>query len=130
MELVDLLTKNLGISPEQARGGAGLVLKRAKDNLGAEDFSKISAAAPQVDILISFLPATGDSVIGEVEKLFSIFGKKAGNVGSAARVRAGFFKLGLNAEMIEKFEKVILAFVQDKGGDGAGKLMEKGLAAE
>ena len=44
MELIDQLTKSLGVSENQAQGGAGLLFKLAKDKLGAGDFSKISAA--------------------------------------------------------------------------------------
>ena len=130
MELVDLLTTKLGVTEGQAKGGAGLILKRAKDNLGKEDFAKISGAAPEIEAIIKDMPATDNTVIGEVEKMFSIFGRKVGNIGSMASLRAGFFNLRLNAEMIEKFNSIILEFVRNLGGNSARTLLEKGLAAE
>jgi hypothetical protein len=130
MELIDVLSKNLGVTEEQAKGGAGLILKRAKDVVGTIEFVKISGAAPEIDLIIRDLPATDNTVIGEVEKMFSIFGRKVGNVGSAAGLRAGFWKLGLNAEMIEKFQVTIKTFVQSKGGESATNVLEKGYSIE
>jgi hypothetical protein len=130
MELIDLISKNLGVTEEQARTGAGLILKRAKDSLGVTEFAIISSKAPDLEIIVRDTPATDNTVVGEVEKMFSIFGRKMGNLGSAAGVRAGFFKAGLKAELIEKFEKTILTFVQNKAGDSARISLEKGIAAE
>ena len=130
MELIDLLTEKLGITEVQAKAGAGLILKRAKDNLENDEFSNISSKTPDVEILVRDLPASDNTVIGEVEKMFSIFGRKMGNLGSAAGVRAGFLKLGLNAGMIEKFEGIMLAFFQGKGGDSARDSFQKALSLE
>ena len=130
MEIIDQLMKKLAITESQAKGGAGLILKRVKDNLGAEAFAKISAAAPDLELLVRDLPATDNTVVGEVEKMFSIFGRKMGNLGSAAGVRAGFLKLGLSAGMIEKFENTIQSYVRSKSGDSAMKSFEKALSIE
>ena len=130
MELIDVLTKNLGITEEQAKTGAGLILKRAKDVLGATEFGTISSKATDLEIIVRDTPATDNTVIGEVEKMFSIFGRRMGTLGSAAGVRAGFFKLGLNAEMIGKFEKTIGMFVQGKAGDSAKISLEKAFSLD
>lgn len=34
MELIDQLTKSLGVTEDQAKGGAGMLFKHAKGNLG------------------------------------------------------------------------------------------------
>ncbi len=130
MEIIDQLMKKLAITESQAKGGAGLILKRVKDNLGGEEFGKISAAAPDLELLVRDLPATDNTVVGEVEKMFSIFGRKMGNLGSAAGVRAGFLKLGLNAGMIDKFETMIQTYVQSTGGNSATSSFEKALSLE
>ena len=49
MELTDILTKSLGVSQNQAQGGAGLLFKLAKDKLGAGDSSKVASAVPGVE---------------------------------------------------------------------------------
>ena len=130
MELIDLLTKNLGVTEEQAKTGAGLILKRVKDVLGVTEFAAISSKSPDLELIVRDTPATDNTVIGEVEKMFSIFGRRMGTLGSAAGVRAGFFKLGLKAEMIEKLEKTILTFVQNKAGESAKFSFEKAFSLD
>ncbi|NEQ68103.1 MAG: DUF2780 domain-containing protein, partial [Symploca sp. SIO2D2] len=41
MELIQLLTQNLGVEDSQAMGGAGLLFQLAKDQLGEDDFSQV-----------------------------------------------------------------------------------------
>lgn len=122
MELIDQLTKNLGVSETQAKGGAGLLFKLAKNKLGGADFSKVSEAVPGVNNLINAAPATGGGALGVLGKLIPGIG---GKVGSLAGLAGGFSKLGLNSSMIGKFVPIILSFVQSKGGDGAKGILEK-----
>ena len=72
MELIEQLTKNLGVTEAQAKGGAGLLFKHAKGKLGGADFSKVSAAVPGVDDLISAAPATGGGASGILGRLSSL----------------------------------------------------------
>jgi hypothetical protein len=120
MELVDLLTKNLGVSETQAQGGAGLLFKLAKAKLGGTDFSKVSAAVPGIDSLIGAAPTGGGGMLGGLAKLF-------GGGGGLAGLAGGFSKLGLDKSMISKFIPIILSFVQSKGGAGVKTLLEKAL---
>ena len=48
MELVRLLTEQLGVSPDQAQGGAGLLFKLAKEGIPSrEPFPRCSADAAE-----------------------------------------------------------------------------------
>lgn len=118
MELIDQLTKSLGVSETQAQGGAGLLFKLAKDKLGGGDFSKVSAAVPGIDSLISAAPASGGGIMGTIGKMF-------GGGGSLASLAGGFSKLGLDGGMVSKFIPIILQFVQSKGGAGVKSILEK-----
>lgn len=118
MELVDLLTKNLGVSETQAQGGAGLLFKLAKEKLSGGDFGKVAAAVPGVDKLIGAAPSAG--VLGGLGKMF-------GGAGGLASLAGGFTKLGLDSGMIGKFVPIILSFVQSKGGDAVKGILEKAL---
>ena len=117
MELIDQLTKTLGISEAQAQGGAGLIFKQAKEKLSNQDFTKISGAVPGIDGFIKAAPSSGGGVLGGVTKMF-------GGGGSLAGLAGGFSKLGLDSGMIGKFIPIILSFVQSKGGDGVKSLLE------
>lgn len=125
MELIDLLTKNLGVNNAQATGGAGLLFQQAKDKLPAADFSKVAAAVPGIDSLISAAPAAGGGALGGLGKMMSGLGGTAGGLGSLAGLAGGFSKLGMDKGMIGKFAPVILSFVQRKGGDAVKGLLEK-----
>ncbi|NLD93762.1 MAG: DUF2780 domain-containing protein [Fibrobacter sp.] len=119
MELVELLKSQLGVSDTQASGGAGLLLKLAKDKLGA-DFSKISGSIPDTDKLLSSAPSAGG--IGSL--VSSLTGGKS-DLGNLASLAGGLKKLNLDPAMISKFVPVILSFAQSKGGDTVKGLLEK-----
>jgi hypothetical protein len=51
-ELIDSLTKQLGVSGAQAEGGAAVLLKAAKDKMGGEEFSKLLGGVPGLGVLM------------------------------------------------------------------------------
>lgn len=123
MELLELLKSQLGVSDAQASGGAGLLLKLAKDKLGA-DFSKISGAIPDADNLISAAPSGGNGG-GVIGSIVSSFTGGKGLPGNLAALAGGLKKLNIDPATISKFVPVILSFAQSKGGDTVKGLLEK-----
>jgi hypothetical protein len=126
MELIQMLTSQLGVSDEQAKGGAGLLLKMAKGKLGGADFSQIAGAIPDIEKLISSAPKSG-GIVGALGGLASSLGGGAGKLGNIASLAGGFKKLNLDSGVIAKFIPVILSFVQSKGGDAVKGILEKAL---
>ena len=128
MELIDELTRSLGVTPAQAEGGAGLVLKQAQQNLGADEFSKLAAAAPGLAGLIGKAPSSGGGALGGLGGLASALGgSTGGSVGSMLSLAGGFSKLGMGTGMVEKFIPIILRFLESKGGSGVKAILEKAL---
>jgi hypothetical protein len=119
-----MITSQLNVTKEQARGGAGLLFKLAQDKLDAGEFSQITNAIPGIDNLISSAPESGGfaSAIGG---LTSAFGGGAGKLGDLVSLAGSFSKLNLDANMIGKFIPIVLSFVQSQGGDGIKGLLEK-----
>lgn len=124
MELVQMLMSQLGISEEQARGGAGLLFKMAKEKLGSGDFSQVADAVPDVENLMSSAPEAG-GVLGALGGLASSLGGGAGQLGNLAGLAGGFKNLNLDSGMIGKFIPVLMSFVQSKGGDAVKGMLEK-----
>jgi hypothetical protein len=122
MELLDLLTSQLGVSADQAKGGAGALFNLAKQQLGGEDFSQITAALPGVEALLDAAP-DGGGISGAIGGLASKLGGGAENLGGLASLAGAFKGLGLDMDMIGKFVPVILSFAQDKGGDTIKELL-------
>lgn len=132
MELVNLLTQQLGINSQQASGGLGLLMGAAKQKLGA-DFGQVAQTMPGIDALISQAPkpegaaAVGGGVGGLLGAVGGLLGGKAegalGSLGTLASLSGGFKQLGLGSDSIGKFIPVILQFVQSKGGDAVKNLL-------
>jgi hypothetical protein len=125
-ELIDSLTKTLGISGAQAEGGAAVLFKAAKDKLGGEEFSQLLGGLPGLGDLLKKAPAAGGGLGGMLGGLANAMG---GNAGLIATVVGGFGKLGLKPEDARKFVPVILDFLRNKVGPDVVSRLEKTLRA-
>jgi hypothetical protein len=120
--LVGQLTKNLSVTPTQARGGAGSLFALAKTRLNADEFSKVSSAVPGMSGLLKAAPAvTGNSEFSGLESSLP------GNMGRTVEVAEAFHKLGLSPEMAGKFVPVMTKYVESRGGSSTASLLEKAL---
>ena len=119
MELIQQLTQGLGVDESQAKGGAGLIFKMAKEQLGDGEFSQVAGAIPGISNLIGEAPAGGKGIAGAVGGLAgALGGGSGGQLSNIAALAGGFSQLGLNPSMATKFIPIILSFTQNKGGDG------------
>ena len=116
MELLQMLTSQLGVTEGQAEGGAGLLFKMAKEKLGSDDFSQVAKAVPGIENMISSAPESS-GFAGALGGLASSFGGSAGKMGDLAGLAGGFKSLNLDSGLVGKFVPIILSFVQAKGGD-------------
>jgi hypothetical protein len=114
-ELVGAITKELGVTPQQAQGGAGALLGLAKSQLKPEEFSEVASALPGTDRLLSAAPA----VTGAAAGLAGIGGGAMG----LASLAGSFNKLGLSPDMAGKMAPILTKFVQDKGASQAASLL-------
>ena len=118
MELIEQLTQGLGVDENQAKGGAGLIFKMAKEQLGDGDFAQVASAIPGINNLIGEAPAAGKGIAGAIGGLAgAIGGGSGGKLANIAALAGGFSQLGLNPSMASKFIPIILSFTQSKGGD-------------
>ncbi len=131
MELIQQLVNSLGVEEGQAKGGAGLLFKMAKEQLGDGEFQQITSKLPGVTNLIGAAPdpsSGGGGVMGAIGGIASSLGGESGNLGSLgslASLAGGFSQLGLDTSMIGKFVPEVLSFAQRQGGDVVRGLLEK-----
>lgn len=123
MELLQEIVKQLGVSEEQAKGGAGMIFNLAKDKLGPDEFGRVAELIPEMDDVLSAAPKPG-GVASAIGGIASAFGHKAGHLGDMAGLISGFKSLDLDSGMAAKFIPIVLSFVKGKGGDGLGTLLE------
>jgi len=125
MDLINQLVSNLGVSEEQAKGGAGMLFQLAKDKLGGGEFAQIADKVSGVDDILSAAPAaSGGGLMGAIGGMMSSLGGGSGSLGALASLAGGFDKLGMDSGMIGKFVPVVLDFVREQGGDGVGNLLQ------
>ena len=122
MEILNMLIEQLGVTEDQAKGGAGSILSLAKEKLGDADFSKVAQAIPGMEDLLEAAPESV-GLAGMVGGLASKIGGGAEKLGSLAGLANGFKGLGLDFGMVGKFIPIVLSFVQSKGGDSIKNLL-------
>lgn len=122
MELLQMLTQQLGVSEDQAKGGAGLLFSLAKEKLQAGEFSQVAGAVPDIEDLIAAAPKPG-GFAGALGGLASTLG--GSNLGNLAALAGGFKGLNMDSGMISKFIPIVLSFVQSKGGDAVKGILAK-----
>ena len=113
MELLNMLTSQLGVTQDQAKGGAGLLFGLAKDQLEGDQFDQVQSSVPGVGDLLKAAPSGGGGVLGAIG---GMLGGSGSQVAGLASLAGSVSKLGLDMDMIAKFIPIILSFVESKGG--------------
>jgi hypothetical protein len=131
MDLINQLVSNLGVSEEQAKGGAGMLFKLAQDKLNGDEFAQIADKVSGMDDMVSAAPDAADGgLMGAVGGLMSGISGESNNLGALAGLAGGFEKLGLESGMVGKFIPVVLNFVRSQGGDSVGNLLKGVLSSD
>jgi hypothetical protein len=126
MNLVGLLVKNLGVTQDQAAGGAGAIFNTASQKMSAEDFAKVTDALPEAQSLMDAAPVA-DEGSGALGGLTSILDKKKSGATSLTALAGAFSKLGLSSDMVGKFIPIVLQYAQSKGGNVVSGLLKSAL---
>lgn len=124
MNLVELVQQQLNLSPSQAEGGIGLLMRTAGKHLDSETFSRMQGAVPDAERLMSAAPEVG-GLVGGLSGLLGSFGGKAAQMGSLAELTRGFSQLGLDSDKLQQFLPLVMEFLSQKDGALAERL--KGL---
>jgi Protein of unknown function VcgC/VcgE (DUF2780) len=124
--LVQTLSKQLGVSDEQAAGGAGAIFQYAKTALPGADYGKVEKAVPEATDLIKKAPPV-DSTTSAVG---GVLGKSGSTATGAASLVSSFQKLGLSGDMVGKFTPIVVDYAEQKGGAEVGGILKKVLTPE
>ncbi len=111
-ELTNVLVQRLGVTPEQATGGAGALLQIAKTRMNSEDFAKLSQRVPDVSQLLAAVP-----VLQPQSGLGGLAGKLAGlsgdhSISTALTAVSIFQQLGMKPETMQRFIPVIVDYAR------------------
>ena len=100
--LMKMLTSQLGVTNDQAKGGVGSELTLAKEKLPSTDFNALAKAIPGSD---SYMKAAKD------------LGAVTGPVGDKAGLQSAFQRLGMQSGMVDKFSSLLSDFAGKMGGE-------------
>lgn len=114
-DLIRKLTKDLGVSKDQARGGLVALLRAGQQNLSRKDFEQFVADIPGADKLLKSAPPPSalSSLAGG---LGSLLGGRNGP-GRWAGLAASFTEIGVDLETAKKFGPIVIEYVRQHGGE-------------
>lgn len=114
-DLIRKLTKDLGVSRDQARGGLVALLRAGQQNMEPRDFAQFVADIPGADTLLRTAPppSTLSSLAGG---LGSLLGGRSGP-GRWAGLAASFTQLGVDLDTAKKFGPIVIDYVKEHGGE-------------
>lgn len=116
-DLVNMLTKEMGISKKQAEGGAGSIFNMAKETMSKDDFGSLSDVVPDMSGLLGAVPGMG--------KKKSMLGSAASSLTGMPAVVNAFGKLGLKESHIKVMTPLLVNYVEDKGGKALSQMFMK-----
>jgi hypothetical protein len=123
-DLVSLLMSQLGVTQQQAEGGAGAVFKTAQDNLQADEYATLTRSVPEITSLVEKAPVVKQESSGWMSSASSLLGDSGKKVESTSSLLDSFSSLGMDGEMLAKFTPIISDYLQKNGGDICVKLLQ------
>ena len=147
-DFVNGLAKELGSTPEQAAGVAGVLFTITKALLTPEDFAQVEKAVPGMNALLAAVPADAVGTSGATSALpGSSYTPTAGFASSSppaiampasasapaatpitannwiGSAIAGFMKMGIKPDMIAKAVPYLTGYLKKHGTKGLGSLI-------
>ncbi len=126
--LVDTLVSQLGVSQQQALGGAGSILQLAQGNMDTQSFTTLSQSIPGINDMLNAAPAMPESAGSLTGGLSSLMGDSGDTLGNLATLTNSFQQLDLSPEMVGKFVPVVTEYISNTGGQAAANLLTSALA--
>ena len=127
VSLTDTLVKKLGISSEQAQGGAGALFQLAKSKLDAGQFAELSKAVPEMDSLLSAAPKQSGALSGLAGGASSVLGEANNPYGNIAGLASTFKVLNLSPDGVDEFVPVVVDYVRAKSGALTADMLQSAL---
>lgn len=130
-DLVSLLTDQLGITQQQAKGGAGTIFQAAKPNMSSSEFSQLAGIVPNMGDLLAAAPqVAGTSSAGNLVGGLLGGGEKSAAsqlVGQLGEMTGAFAMLGLSSDQVTPFVDIVLNYVNSEGGSGMMTTLQSAL---
>ena len=120
-DLIGMLTKEMGITKDQAEGGAGSLFNFGKESMTDTDFGSLTDIIPDMSGLLGAVPSLGGK---------SMLGKATAALTGMPAVTAAFEKLGLSQTHVALMTPLLVNYVEKKGGAALAKIFGKSIGAK
>ncbi len=119
-----MLTSNLGVTDQQASGGAGSLLKFTKSQMPKADYKTVKKGLPGAKDLIGSAPKveSGNSLAGQTSSLLG--GSSGKSVAGLDTLTSSFDSLGLSPNMIQKFTPILMDYAKQYSSPGVSQILE------
>ena len=123
--LTDVLVSQLGVSQQQALGGAGAIFQAAKANMTQQAFSTLSQSIPGMSEMLAAAPQVSQSLSG----VTSVLGGAGQTVNTMTSLASSFQQLNLSPSMVNQFVPVIVDYVKNTSGQVTANLLQSALTS-
>ncbi len=122
--LTDILAQQLGVSQQQALGGAGAIFQAAQASMDPQAFTTLSQSLPGMDTMLEAAPVIQNPLSG----LGSMVGDAGDTLNNATSLAASFQQLNLSPDMIGQFVPVVTDYVRNTSGQVTADLLRSALS--
>lgn len=129
MNLVNILSQQLGISQQQAMGGAGAIFQAAQAGMDPQAFSGMSQSIPGINEMLQAAPAASGPLKGMSSGVSSMLGGSGNTLSSAATLANSFQQLNLSPDMVGQFIPIVTDYVRNTSGQVSADLLRSALNA-
>ncbi|SEN39348.1 DUF2780 domain-containing protein [Nitrosomonas marina] len=126
--LINMLTQQLGVSQQQALGGAGAIFQAAQAGMDPQAFSTLSQSVPGINEMLNAAPAASPPLGGMGSGVSSMLGGAGNTLNSAASLAASFQQLNLSPDMVGQFIPIVTNYVQNTSGQVTANLLRSALS--
>ena len=121
--LTDILAQQLGVSQQQALGGAGAIFQAAQGSMDPQAFSTLSQSLPGMSSMLEAAPVVQSPLSG----LSGMMGDAGSTLNSTASLATSFQQLNLSPDMIGQFMPIVTDYVRNTSGQVTADLLRSAL---
>ncbi len=123
--LTNVLVSQLGVTQQQALGGAGAIFQAAKAKMAPQAFASLSQSIPAMSQMLAAAP----QVSQPLSEATSMMGSVGSTLNTMTSLASSFQQLNLSPNMVNQFIPVVVDYVKNTSGQMTANLLQSALTA-
>jgi hypothetical protein len=121
--LTDVLVRQLGVSQQQALGGAGAIFQAAKAKMAPQAFNNLSQSVPGISEMLAAAPQVSQPLSGAG----GVTGGMSSTANTMTSLVSSFQQLNMSPNMVNQFIPVVVDYVKSTSGPMTANLLQSAL---